>query len=326
MASSGRPVERQAYRKRSPDNREIQNELEELDYLESFDDRHYWITLPGLAELKRDHPDEVQPFLDKCENLRATLRELYEADVEEPNVPVLKKETGLVDTDIVLCLACLLLNDTPPVHYAGFITPDDHRASFIHLNEKIQEHKSFKDMMSIACETRNKRERMQPDPNGAKQLPKAVPHPDPNQTYTAYIHDGVHKQVNDLQYRSLVSKAADYDLFIDGRTRRVSKKDSAGQQIEGELTPAELEIATEYVRRKDEVIIPYDTQSGGKCNSELAAKKLLELTRRKVDVKTGENRYGSFRAFRTYKGERQYLTKFAFEPGNMKCCVVVLED
>ena len=99
------------------------------------------------------------------------------------------------------------------------------------------------------------------------------------------------------EYERLLRTGDDYDLFIDGLTREARVRGGPQGAWTAKLTPREWGLLCEYIESA-RPLRPRRTRVGGRCLSEVAAAKLFERARRKVDVRLGRYEY---RAFRLHK-------------------------
>ena len=99
------------------------------------------------------------------------------------------------------------------------------------------------------------------------------------------------------EYERLLRTCDDYDLFIDGLTRGARVRGGPRGAWTAKLTPREWGLLCEYIESA-RPLRPRRTRVGGRCLSEVAAAKLFERARRKVDVRLGRYEY---RAFRLHK-------------------------
>lgn len=112
-------------------------------------------------------------------------------------------------------------------------------------------------------------------------------------------------------YEGLLQDRDRYDLFIDGMTREAHGRDGAGRSRCAKLTVRELGLLAEYIEAA-RPMRPRATKTGARCLSDLAAVKLFEKARAKVDVKLGRYEYRAFRLHRN-PAERS-LKAYEFAP------------
>ncbi len=122
-------------------------------------------------------------------------------------------------------------------------------------------------------------------------------------------------------YEALVKKRDGYDLFIDGMTREVACRDRKGKRKYVKLTAKELGILGEYIEA-GKPLRPHETKTGKGCNSDLAAIKLLEKVRKKVDVNLRRYQYRFFRLHQNPSDRK--LNSYEFSPPkNVTYCMVL---
>jgi len=100
--------------------------------------------------------------------------------------------------------------------------------------------------------------------------------------YCRVITEKRTKQLSRAEYGQLVLRKAEFDMFIDGMTRRVSCRDARGKSRCSQLTPRELEMLLQYVKCR-RAMRPCDTIAGKRCSLLETANHLFVVARRKVD-------------------------------------------
>ena len=113
------------------------------------------------------------------------------------------------------------------------------------------------------------------------------------------------------EYEALVQDRDRYEMFIDGMTREAQGRDGTGRSRCAKLTTREFGLLAEYSEAA-RPMRPRATKIGARCLSDLAAVKLFEKARAKVDVKLGRYEYQAFRLHRN-PAERS-LKAYEFAP------------
>ena len=135
------------------------------------------------------------------------------------------------------------------------------------------------------------------------------------QTYT----DSGNEILSKSKYEALLNRAEYYDMFIDGFTGAVSKKNANNEIVKDILTPWELDLISAYIITRKNVQPNSITKNFH--NSALAALKFFEVARRKVDIPVSRFEYRAFTRDRTTFGINK---KFQFNPpAFMTYCLIV---
>ena len=126
---------------------------------------------------------------------------------------------------------------------------------------------------------------------------------------------------NKAQYEELVNASDEYDMFIDGMTRRASCRDGKLKPRTEKLTPKELGILSDFIR-VGKSMRPYDTKTGSGCASSSSAYRLFEGARRKVDLKLGRYVYRTFRLHKNPSDRKLNAHEFA-PPDDLVYCLIL---
>jgi len=130
--------------------------------------------------------------------------------------------------------------------------------------------------------------------------------------YCRVISSKFKRSLTREEYESLLKKSEEYDMFIDGHTRKCHKRNEKGKIISSSLTPNERRILTEYIDTGKNMR-PAQTKTG-------VSQKVFSTARSKVDIKT--SRY-KFRAFTMYEGETSETNSYQFNPKDTKYCLII---
>ena len=137
------------------------------------------------------------------------------------------------------------------------------------------------------------------------------PEPGREDAYCRVITRSGTRLLSRAGYQALAGGGYDYDLFIDGMTRRACCRDEQGTLFRVTLTPKELGILADYIEAAWP-LRPHATRTGSHCLSQASACRLFQAARRKVDVKLGRYEY---RAFRLHKNPvDRWLKAYEFAP------------
>ena len=126
---------------------------------------------------------------------------------------------------------------------------------------------------------------------------------------------------NKAQYEKLVYASDEYDMFIDGMTRRASCRDGKLKPRTEKLTPKELGILSDFMR-VGKSMRPYDTKTGSGCASSSSAYRMFEGARRKVDLKLGRYVYRTFRLHKNPSDRKLNAHEFA-PPDDLVYCLIL---
>lgn len=144
------------------------------------------------------------------------------------------------------------------------------------------------------------------------QLIEELEAPPPADAYCSVVTQEGKGFLKEHEYRALFETRRDYDMFIDGFTRRVWKRTGAGKSVEEKLTPSELEVLVAYIRSGK-------ARRPARFNSTI---KVFETARRKVDVKTGRYIWRAFTTHRTPANPSMKQYQFA-PPAGFKFCLIL---
>lgn len=123
------------------------------------------------------------------------------------------------------------------------------------------------------------------------------------------------------EYEALVQDRDRYEMFIDGMTREAICRPVSGGSRLTVLTARELGLLSEYIEA-GKPMRPRVTKVGARCLSDLAAVKLFEKARAKVDVKLGRYHYRAFRLHKNPTGRGLKAYEFA-PPKALHYCLIL---
>ncbi len=129
------------------------------------------------------------------------------------------------------------------------------------------------------------------------------------------------RAANKAQYEKLVNASDEYDMFIDGMTRRASCRDGEKKVRTERLTPKELGILSDFIQ-VGKPMRPYDSKTGNSCASSSSAYRLFEGARRKVDIKLGRYAYRAFRLHKNPRDRKLNAHEFA-PPEDLAYCLIL---
>ena len=129
------------------------------------------------------------------------------------------------------------------------------------------------------------------------------------------------RPINKVEYMQLVQDQNRYGLFIDGMTREVCCRHDPGRVRKTVLTPREFGMVREYML-VGRPLRPRSTEVGRHCLSDVAAIKLFEKARSKVDIRIGRYRYRMFRLHRNPTDQSLKAFEFA-PPESLAYCLVL---
>ena len=144
------------------------------------------------------------------------------------------------------------------------------------------------------------------------QLIEELEAPPPADAYCSVVTQEGKGFLKEHEYRALFEARRDYDMFIDGFTRRVWKQTGAGKSVEEKLTPSEFEVLAAYIRSGK-------ARRPARFNSTI---KVFETARRKADVKTGRYTWRAFTTHRTPADPSMKQYQFA-PPAGFKFCLIL---
>lgn len=127
----------------------------------------------------------------------------------------------------------------------------------------------------------------------------------------AITHEG-REFLKKCQYEELAKTKSNFDMFVDGFQRRVWKRTADGKKSEQNLTPAELQLLTSYVKHAK---VAKPTRFGFGI-------KVFETARRKADVRIGRYEWRSFATHRTPADPEMKEYQF-LPPSDLKYCVII---
>ncbi|MDH5528208.1 MAG: hypothetical protein OEY97_12985 [Nitrospirota bacterium] len=129
---------------------------------------------------------------------------------------------------------------------------------------------------------------------------------------------GTHTMDSD-EYKELVARASEYDLFIDGISRNALRRYDGEAMAPEMLTPGEFAMIAEYIESR-KIMRPTGTKVGTGKTAD-TARKLFDRGRRKVDISL--QRY-VWLYFRTHKATEPDATAFEFSPpeGTSWCLIL----
>lgn len=139
--------------------------------------------------------------------------------------------------------------------------------------------------------------------------------------YCQVITENGIENLTRAEYAQLVTQKSDFDMFIDGLTRQVSRRDANGSSHYSKLTPRELNILIQYTNHSDPMR-PRDTSAGRLCTSLRAANNLFERARRKVDIAITRYEYRSFQLVRHPRGTEHRMYRFD-PPSSLKYRIIL---